>query len=266
MIRHLLALALALTWLAAHANEAQIPLPPLSPDQEAAALESAEVMGRAVHQHERAIATASDAVLKIPAFRRDSRVRGWITEEHGGLITVTFVDRRPAALYRVAVSTEDDKVQELTTLDQPSPLTPFEASAAAARELAVGSRFQPCAGQYNTVVLAADTGDVPRRWVVYLLPAASGTNTVPLGGTYRVITEGATVIAQRGFTRSCLTLRQDRRAAGLYVTHVLDNTPTEAHVFWSLWARQPMFVGTPDGRVWAVRKGRITLEERRPAS
>ncbi|VTU16099.1 hypothetical protein H6CHR_00435 [Variovorax sp. PBL-H6] len=266
MIRLLLALAFALAWLAARADEGQQPLPPLSPEQETAALESAEVMGRAVHQHERAIAAASEAALKIPAFRRDARVRGWITEEHDGLVTVTFVDRRPAALYRVAVSIEDDKIQELTTLDQPSPLTPFEAGAAAARELAVGSGFQPCTEQYNTVVLPADAGDVPRRWVVYLLPTTSGNNTVPLGGTYRVITEGASVIAQRSFTRSCLTLRQDPRAASLYVTHVLDNIPTEAHVFWSLWARQPMFVGTPDGRVWAVQKGRITLGKGRPSS
>ncbi|VTU19724.1 hypothetical protein H4CHR_00442 [Variovorax sp. PBS-H4] len=266
MMRLFLVLALALACLAARADEAEQPLPTLPPDQEAAAVQSAEVMGKAVFQHERAIATATDAVLKTPAFRNDTRVRGWITEEHDGLITVTFVDRRPAALYRVAVSTEDDKVRELTTLDQPSPLSPFEAGAAAARELAVGSGFQPCAEQYNTVVLPADASQVPHRWVVYLLPVASGNQTVPLGGTYRVITEGASVIAQRAFTRSCLTLRQDRRAAGLYVTHVLDNIPTDAHVFWSLWAREPMFVGTPDGRVWAVKQGKITQGQRRAAS
>ena len=263
MTRHLIALTLALGGLVAHAGEpAQ---PPRSPEQEADAIEGAETMGTAIYRHERAIAAATEAVLKMPAFQRDQRVSGWITEEQDGTIAVTYVDRTPSALYRVSVSTADDQVREITTLDVPARLSPFEAGAAGARQLAIRSGFEPCAEQYNAVVLPAEAVDRPRRWVVYLLPAASSNKVVPLGGTYRVITDGTAVIAQRGFTRTCLALRQDPRAAGLYVTHVLDATPTEAHVFWSLWARQPMYVGTPDGKVWAVHKGRIQRTGREAA-
>ncbi|OUM04224.1 hypothetical protein [Variovorax sp. JS1663] len=255
MTRHLIALTLALGGLVAHAGEPQEP--PRSPAQEADSIQGAETMGVAIYRHERAIAAATEAVLRIPAFRRDPRVKGWITEELGDLIAVTYVDRTPSALYRVTVSIEDNQVHEVTTLDVPSRLSPFEAGAASARQLAMSSGFEPCAEQYNAVVLPAEAIDTPHRWVVYLLPAATSNRVVPMGGTYRVITEGPAVIAQRGFTRTCLALRQDPRAAGLYLTHVMDATPTEAHVFWSLWARQPMYVGTPDGKVWAVHKGRI---------
>jgi hypothetical protein len=45
----------------------------------------------------------------------------------------------------------------------------------------------------------------------------------------------------------------------IFVTHLLDDIPTEAHVFWSLWAGKPMYVGTPDRRIWAIEGGRIRL-------
>ncbi|GAA4357882.1 hypothetical protein GCM10023165_52290 [Variovorax defluvii] len=255
MTRHLIALTLALGGLVAHAGEAQAPSP--SPAQEAESILGAETMGVAIYRHERAIAAATEAVLKLPAFQRDPRVQGWITEELGDSIAVTYVDRTPSALYRVTVAIADNEIRDVTTFDVPSRLSPFEAGAAGARQLAMRSAFEPCSEQYNAVVLPAEAVDTPRRWVVYLLPAATSHKVVPLGGTYRVITEGPAVLAQRGFTRTCLALRQDPRAAGLYLTHVMDATPTEAHVFWSLWARQPMYVGTPDGKVWAVHKGRI---------
>ena len=48
------------------------------------------------------------------------------------------------------------------------------------------------------------------------------------------------------------------------ITHLLDPIPTEAHVFWSLWARKPMYVATPpNGTIWVVDDGKIKLVERK---
>jgi hypothetical protein len=85
---------------------------------------------------------------------------------------------------------------------------------------------------------------------------------VPIGGTYRLETSGSSVISQRGFTRSCIALQSDTSAVGLMITHLLDPVPTEAHVFWSLWASKPMYVATPDGTLWIVEGGKIGLVER----
>jgi len=50
------------------------------------------------------------------------------------------------------------------------------------------------------------------------------------------------------------------------ITHLLDPAPTEARVFWSLWAGKPMFVATPpDGTMWKIENGGIELAERKTA-
>ena len=112
------------------------------------------------------------------------------------------------------------------------------------------------------VLPATDTSG--GNWVVYLLPGTTKNNVVPLGGTYRIDVSGSEVVGQRGFTRTCISLRTDPKAVSLMITHLLDPTPTEAHVFWSLWARKPMYVSTsPNGTIWAVDGSKIRLLERK---
>jgi hypothetical protein len=42
------------------------------------------------------------------------------------------------------------------------------------------------------------------------------------------------------------------------ITHLLDAVPTEAHVYWSLWAGTPMYLSTPPtGGLWAIESGAI---------
>lgn len=257
MIRYFLAVALALGCLAASAQEA---LPKaLPPDQEAASVRSAEITGLAIYRHDHAAAVATDAALKLRAFKKDRRVKGWITAGQQGRIIVTFIDQTPSALYRVVVS-EDGVAGPVTTLESPTPLTDYESGAAAARAAALASKFPPCSSSYNLVVLpSAETNG---NWVVYLLPGTTKANVVPIGGTYRLETSGSSVISQRGFTRSCIALQSDPSAVGLMITHLLDPVPTEAHVFWSLWASKPMYVATPDGTLWIVEGGKIGLVER----
>ncbi|MGY0653055.1 hypothetical protein ACW7GZ_14590 [Luteimonas sp. A537] len=262
MIRYIFAIALAFCSLTASADE---PLPKeLPPDQEAAALKAAETTGLTIYRHDQAASVATDAAFKLRQFKKDKRIKGWITEEKPDQIVVTFIDQTPAALYRVAVS-KDGVAGPVTTLETPVALTPYEAGAAAARAAALASKFQPCSENYNSVVLPSPNA-TENSWVVYLIPGTTKNNVVPIGGTYRVDVSGSNVVSQRGFTRTCIALQTDPRAAGLMITHLLDSIPTEAHVFWSLWAKKPMYVATPpNGTIWVVEDNKIRLVERKAA-
>lgn len=263
MTRCLIALALLLGGLTVRAEDS---LPKeLPPDAEAAALGSAQATGLAIYRHDRAAAVATDAVLANGSFRQDARVRGWVTQEQQqGRILVTFIDRTPAALYRVVVP-DDGPAGTPVALESPAPLTDYEAGAAAARAAASAAGFARCSDRYNSVVLpTAQPG--ANKWVVYLLPGTTKSDVVPIGGTFRREVNGGDVVSQRGFTRSCIALQTAPNAVGLVISHLLDSVPTEAHVFWSLWARKPLYVTTaPYGSVWVVEGDKIRLVERKTA-
>lgn len=227
--------------------------------QEAATLHADEVVGRAMYLSDRAAAVATDAALELDAFRKDSRIRGWVTQAHDDTVTVTFIDAKPSALYRATVSNAGKLVGKVEAYATPQPLSPFEAGAAAARAVALGAKFQPCSERYNTVVLLL--GDLSAgKWLVYLLPATKQSGLIPIGGTYRVTVDHGTIAAQRPFTKSCIALEDDPRAVGLMISHLLDPTPTEVHVFWSLWAHKDLYVST-ERATWAIHDGRIRLVE-----
>lgn len=230
-------------------------------EPEAAAIGAAEAAGSRIWRHDRAAAVVSDAlVARSP---RDARVRGWITEEGGDAIVVTFVDATPAALYRATVAADGKLVGGLTAHDAPVALSPFEAGAAAARAAALASKDWPrCANSINTVVLPSAPGGAS-AWTVYLLPGTTRADTVPIGGTHRIETDDrGTIVAQRPFTRTCVALQTDPRAVGLVISHLLDPTPTEAHVYWSLWAGKSLYVAT-ERTTWAIESGKVSVVERR---
>lgn len=258
MPRNFMVIALALCCQPVFADEA--PLQGLPLEQEAALLQSAETTGAIIYLHDHAAAVATDAALKLKAFKKDKRIGGWITELRQGRINVTFVDRTPAALYRIEVS-ENGVAGPVIALDSPAPLSEYEQGAATARAAAMASDIQPCSSRYNSVVLPS-SATADGNWMVYLLPATTKSSVVPLGGTYRMEVSGSTVTAQRGFTRTCITLQNSPRTAGLMITHLLDPIPTEAHVFWSLWAKQPMYVAVVNGGLWGIENGKIRMLER----
>lgn len=129
----------------------------------------------------------------------------------------------------------------------------------------MASAIEPCSKNYNSVVLPS--GATPGTdWNVYLLPGTTKHNVVPIGGTYRMEIDGAKVVSQRGFTRTCIALQSEPEAVGLMITHLLDPIPTEVHVFWSLWAKKPIYVATPpNGTIWIVDGNKIGLVERKAA-
>ena len=235
-------------------------------DREQRELQSAEALGLRMFQHDRAAWKATDAVTELPGFVNDSRLRGWITEERGDQIDVTFIgaaDDETVALYRVTVKRDSGLVENVSALPSPVPLTEFEMGAAAAVKSAREFKFSLCAPNYNTVTLPTE-GEGSKKWLVYLMPGTSEQGTIPIGGSYRLTIDwdSHAVSSSRAFTKSCLAVKNDPASEAIFVTHLLDNIPTEVHVFWSLWAGKAMYVGTPDNRIWAIEGGRIRLADR----
>jgi hypothetical protein len=240
---------------------------PMDDAQIAQAILDAEATGRAIYLHDQAAAVASDAVTKLKAFRQDGkqgRLGGWITEQRDEGIVVTFLssDAEPRARYRVTVGSEGRVIGDVEALAEPAALTPYERDAAHARNTAANAEFAPCSRNYNTVVLPS-----PHEgggWVAYLLPGTTKHSIVPIGGSYRLDLDasGQKIVKQRPFTRTCIALESPPDSVGMMITHLLDPVATEVHVFWSLWARKPMYVSTATGG-WKIENGRITLLERR---
>lgn len=212
--------------------------------------------GIEIYRHDRAAAMASDAARKVRKFRRDNRVRGWITEASDDAIDVTFVGEDALALYRIRVPDSGRKASKLDALEPAEPLAGYAARALVARNAAFAADFQPCSERYNTVVLPGEGSS--NTFDVYLLPGTQQQDVVPIGGSYRFTVDGRQVTSQRGFTKTCIQLDKSGNTAGLMITHLLDDTPTEIHVYWSLWAGLPIYVSTSAGP-WSVDKGRIEL-------
>lgn len=257
----------------AHAQE-DTPAP-LDDAQVTKALLDAEAAGRAIYLHDQAAAVASDATTRLKAFRQDGkqgRLGGWITEQREEGIVVTFVSSEPVprAKYRATVSADGRVVGGADALAEPTALTEYELGAAHARSTAATASFEPCSRAYNTVVLpgANDAGG----WTAYLLPGTTQHGVVPIGGSYRLDLDasGKSILKQRPFTRTCIALERPpedkaREIVAMMITHLLDPTPTEVHVFWSLWARTPLYVATSEGN-WLIEEGRISLKSRREAA
>jgi hypothetical protein len=234
----------------------------MSAEEQSAATE-AERTGRAMFLHDRAAWVATDAMLAAyPKAPETAGGGGWITEESGADIIVTFYNRTPAAVYRITVAENGKVTGKVEEYTAPVALTPFEAGAAAAREVLSTASFDTCSKTYNTVVLPAADKQAG-HWRGYLLPGTTVRGLVPIGGAHRFNIEGSAITARRSFTKSCLNLQDSANTKALYVTHLLDPTPTELHVFISLQTRKPLMMRTmSNGTAWLIAGGKISVMER----
>lgn len=233
------------------------PPPTLSPGEEAAALRQAERVGLQIYRHDRAGWIATDAVRGLSGFMSERRLVGWITQDHGAEITVTFFGgepgQAPAALYRATVTDAGELNGQAQALLDPVPLTEFEAAAAAAVGAVRTTGYDACSDRYNSVTLPPEHGGTD--WVVYLLPGTTEHGVIMVGGAHRFTVNPASgvVTSQRAFSLSCLQMRHDPRAVALMVTHLLDPVPTEIHAYLSRAHDTTFYVSTqPHGRLWEV--------------
>lgn len=106
----------------------------------------------------------------------------------------------------------------------------------------------------NFVVLpGSETGE----YFLYFMTAQQKNGVYPLGGHHRLQIRDGKVVSQRKFTNSCIDLGDgksaDKKPVMFYLTHMLDDKPTEIHVFTAIASRTVVMVGTIENKQsWLV--------------
>jgi len=180
---------------------------------------------------------------------------------------LAFYDKSvSAAVYRATF-----KFGKLTSSGSPSQgrvaLTPLEQQMIAAKAKAldafVAAKVEICSkSSPNIATLPPQTDGGPVT--VYVMTPRTDMNSLPLGGHYSVeVSQSGAIGSVRRFTKACAELPvlgdQRKRAKVLMITHLLDPTPTEIHVFSSVTGKIPIYVATTNDRIWAVESSRIRL-------
>lgn len=231
---------------------------------EVTALKVASERGQLLYAYDQAAWHGTDDMrtkIKDP----QDKLGGWIVDGPPEAAELVFYDKDVADPHAVYAATFDHGKLLSARVFGPADdrtLTPLRkrmiAAAGSASAALTAGRAQRCSDRpFNTVVLPpASQGDTIS---VYFLTPQTDTRTIPFGGHYRVdVGSDGKPGAVRAFTKSCIALpvdapaNKDGTTAGMFLTHLLDPTPTEIHVFSSLVARKPIFVMTGAKRVWAV--------------
>jgi len=247
---------------------------PATAQSDDAALGFALQRGQLLYGLDRAAWVATDDMAERVRDYRSNGMRGYVVERDGEGYAATFFggpEEAPVAYYRGIVRNHQLRSREVFAADARPALTPVQRRLVAAREAtARATRRRPCANQpFNTAVIPPAAADGPID--VYLLTPQTSAREYPLGGHFRyTVAADGTVGGERAFTNSCLPMpvppagrRGAPTPAGMFVTHLLDPTPTEIHVFTALAARLPVFVGIgKPQRVYQVTGERIGILER----
>ena len=147
------------------------------------------------------------------------------------------------------------------TVEEPDVAIPESQLAQyRARTTALGNLGRlRCSARPNTVVLNDPDSD---NWLVWVLTPIEADNTVPFGGHYRftLSPDGRRVISRDMLSNSCASVpiasSSGERPAGLFMTHIVSDTPVETHVFLSLQHDLPIFIGAA-GKVFEVNGASI---------
>jgi len=230
-------------------------------------LQQAEELGRQIYVQDLYAAQATSLLLAHGVDPAEIGALGWITESHEDKAVVTFVTGDPQQWRSACVVTFAEQGDpNIILIDK--DLTETQSATFRARQLALDSVEDPCSEAYNTVVIPRD-GEP--GWLAYALAATNDPNLILVGGHYRatVSADGRTVLDRRRFADSCLVLQKNRKdtlpdaeLAAYTVSHLLDDTPTEIHVFLNLLYGRPLYVVTPDRRFWYIEGGKIRLLKR----
>jgi hypothetical protein len=235
------------------AKPANEPVAPMSVD-EAAAVQLALDRAQRLYAYDQAAWHTTDALTaEVPEEARRT-IRGWVVTPEGDDYRVTYYSGAPGAPHRAvysAVWTGGAEVRDGQLRSEgDSGLSPEETRLAAASDaVAEDGRLRCADRRFNRVVLpGADGVDL-----VYLLTPQTKTGSIPLGGHYRAEVKDGKLVSERAFSKACLDMPIEQKAEALVVSHLLDPTPTEIHVFSVFAAKKPIYVITvTNDRIWAA--------------
>lgn len=227
-------------------------------------VETIERLGREIYEQDRFAWVGTDALLAAVAEERLAGTIGWIVVERDGADVVRFGRgsmEAPEPSFDITFRGDAEPVvTEASGVFSEHELAMFRGVA-----LARTGITQPCSNRYNSVVLPDPDGD---GWLVWMFAATTQQGVVPVGGHYRftLSQDGRTIEQADRLSRSCLTMDRPPSAVGLGVSHIVSDTPVEAHVFLSLSHGLPLFVIIPDGEMWQVNGDEISNEGPPPPS
>lgn len=219
--------------------------------------------GRALFAYDRAAWIATDALAADLPKAQAATVRGWIVEPAGeDRLRVSFLagageDRRVIYTAEVARGALGQHAPLVSPAELTAPQRAIAAAIDAATAEAVRQDWRPCGtAPFNIAAIPTPTGTS-----VYLTTPQTRIDAWPMGGHFRVDVDTAgRVASSRRFANSCLEIGsppKKAKAAMLVVSHVLDPTPTEIHVFTALSARTPVAVVTGKDRIWITNGAEI---------
>jgi len=190
---------------------------------------------------------------------------GYVVTGDENRTELAFFDKSQSkAIYRAEFT-----LGKLTKSGPPSAgradLSPLEKRMITAKEKAMAAFMQAkvglCAKANPNLAAIPSTGpDGPI--IVYLMTPQTNLRKYPLGGHFSVeVGPDGSVGQVRRFTNTCIDMTLDQapkggKPVGFGITHLLDPTPTEIHVFTSLASKMPIYVGTKK-RTWVVEGGRV---------
>ena len=236
---------------------------PLS-EAETQLVKETEKLGRRIYEKDICAAIATDLLFDEIIVTNSKGVLGWITCKKDNGYVVLFVTQKEqefSSPYQVIF----DGNKQPQIIRQNRPLSHDETNMFRARQQAINIITKACTDKYNTVVLSMKEGS---GWLLYALAATTDPQAIVIGGHYKAVIsrDGKTVLSQRPFTKDCMTLSTNppdmppgAELAGLSSTHILDDTPTEIHVFISLLYKKLYLLATKDGRLWKIDGDKIEL-------
>lgn len=233
--------------------------------EEAAQIQLALNRGQLLYRYDQSAWHVTDAAMA--ALSKDSKqsLKGYVTVPDGDTLRTTFYGGDDSTRFRVYSAVWDGtKAVSVETYSPEAkvPVSQIEASFIKARDLALtkAGTLENCSNRpFNSVVLPPERAGGPTA--VYLFAPQTTAESVPMGGHYRLEVLNGEVVAQRAFTKSCISLptkvgiAQDKKGSSpeaLMITHLLDPTPTEIHVFSVFAAGLPIFVGVANNSIYAV--------------
>lgn len=253
----ILASCFALTPVGLAAQGSDAPAPEMAAAEEAGVQQAVD-LGWLVYSYDQAAWHGTDAMLEDVPDARTRGIAGWIVNDIAdGWETVFYRPVKDGGFEAVWSGVYDGRqvIRRTTYAAGERALAAGEVALVQATELARVQKAERCAASpFNTVVFP--TGKPDGGFYAYLLTPQEKTGEIPFGGHHRFEIVGGTIKERRAFTKSCLTIPiaddKGKRPEALTVTHSLDATPTEIHVFSVYAAELPVYVITANKLVWAT--------------
>jgi hypothetical protein len=126
--------------------------------------------------------------------------------------------------------------------------------------------------RYDYVVLNDPDG---KRLLVYALGSTKKSYEIVLAGHFRVTVspDGTKVERVDPLSKSVL-VSSDResglpagyRGVALYFNQIVSDKPVETFIYTANLAKKNIYVGTPDGRMWLIKSGRMRVDTSKPSN